>query len=95
MNTFEEMGLRALGLDPIKINDAMVNGLQVLGAVKGQLDRLKRMADNAQVVMNDLNELIKAYEAQQGHIEKLISDVQSQIAAYQANQRRFGGGRTS
>lgn len=90
--SIEDNLLRFEGLDPDKINQGLTDASVLLGVVKSELGRVKAMAETAQKLAEDFNHLVSIYEAQEGRIERLISTVQGQIAAYQAKQKQVNQG---
>lgn len=90
--SIEDNLLRFEGLDPAKINQGLTDASVLLGVIKDELGRVKAMTGTAQKLIEDFNHLVSVYETQEQRIERLITTVQGQIAAYQTKQKQVNQG---
>jgi ABC-type transporter Mla subunit MlaD len=80
--TLEDAALRFEGLDPAKINAIANNLAHLLGVVDAQMECVKE-------ILIKVNALSAVVQAEMPRAKQVLADIQSQIAAYEANQRRF------
>jgi len=80
--SIEDFALRFEGLDPAKINAIITNSEHLLGVVEAQMATVKQLTDTVQ-------RLVAVVDAELPHAKQLVADVRSQLAAYEANQKRF------
>jgi ABC-type transporter Mla subunit MlaD len=80
--TLEDFALRFEGIDPAKVNEIANNLTHLLGVVDGQMERVKE-------ILIKVDALSAVVQAELPRAKQTLADIQSQIAAYEANQRRF------
>ena len=80
--SLEDFALRFEGLDPVRVNAIVDNLAHLAGVVDTQVESVKELLIKA-------NALSAVVQAELPRIKKTIADIQSQLAAYEANQRRF------
>jgi ABC-type transporter Mla subunit MlaD len=80
--SIEDFALRFEGLDPARINAVVNNLAHLAGVVEAQVESVKELLIKA-------NALSAVVQSELPRVKQTIADIQSQLAAYEANQRRF------
>jgi len=84
--TIEEMGMRAIGLDPAKVNAIIADAAHFTEVGKAQIATITAL-------VADIEKALAVIKTETPRAAKMLANIESQIKAYQANQARFGGGR--
>jgi uncharacterized protein YukE len=80
--SIEDAALRFEGLDPATIDSVLADMMHFIGVVKAQVDQINAIAERCTA-------FAAVVKSETPRMQKMLANIQSQIQAYEANQRRY------